>query len=151
MKKRIQISENDYQAALEESRNAPRNPWQLSAVLYDSVRNRIVMSFSQGVEFVLPVEFIEEFSKAKKKDLQKIYLTPSGETIVIDEVDAHISTKSLIEAVFSSLPPKLISSKFASRGGARTSAAKKVTSAENGRKGGRPKKHVGKEKELAIA
>ena len=95
-----------------------------------------------GVTFLLPVGLIDELADATPKALAGIYLTPSGETAVVDGVDAHIATRGLIDIVLASLPEELIAARFGAIGGAKTGSLKRATSAANGKKGGRPKKEI---------
>lgn len=138
MKKPIVVSDAAYHAALVASAQAPRNPWQLEAVRYVEEGNKIALIFAQGVELVVPASMIPQFSSARPEQLSEIYLTPSGEIIVVNELDVHLGTKELIEAALTVLPGQALNAKFGARGGARSSAAKKISSAENGKKGGRP-------------
>ncbi len=140
MSEKFEITEIAYQQALAKSKNVPRNPWQLDSVEYDKTRKRIILVFPRAVGFAIPVALVDELANAKDKDLEKIHLTPSGETLVVEGVDAYISTKGLIEDILGSIPKEIIAARFGSIGGSRTSTVKKSSSAENGRKGGRPKK-----------
>lgn len=140
MKKTHHISQADYEKALAESAKRPRNPWALDAVEYDGVKKSILMRFPGGVGLALPVSLIDEFASVKAADLLKVYLSPSGETLCLDEAGVHISTHGLIRDVFAQLPKEMLASRFGAIGGSRSSETKKVTSAENGKKGGRPKK-----------
>lgn len=100
------------------------------------------MVFEQGVELSLPTSLIPELSGAKARDLDDVFLSPSGEIIVFDALDAHLSTKAVIEAALAVMPQGAFSAKFGAIGGAKSSPAKKISSAENGKKGGRPKKAI---------
>lgn len=140
MRQKFEISKAAYQQAIENRQKAPRNPWQLDAVRYDRVRKSIVLVFPKHISFSIPVELINELTHAKARELESIYLTPSGETLVVEGVDAYISTKGLIRDILEAMPREILTAKFASIGGSQRSTIKKISSAENGRKGGRPKK-----------
>ena len=142
MKKNHHISQEAYEKALADSAKRVRNPWAVDAVEYDGVKESILMRFPGGVGLALPVSFIDEFAGVKPADLLKVYLSPSAETLCLDEADVHISTHGLIRDVFAQLPKEMLASRFGSIGGSRSSETKKATSAENGKKGGRPKKAV---------
>jgi hypothetical protein len=142
MRKEFAISEKSYRDALKRSSASPNDPWRLRTVAYDKRSGSIVMSLSIGVSFLVPAEQIAELSGASISGLSKIYLTPSGETLVVESVDAHISAKGLISDVLSRFPVEFFTSRFAAIGGARTSSQKKLSSVENGKKGGRPKKTI---------
>ena len=140
MKKTHHMSQATYEKALADSAMRPRNPWAVDAVEYDGVKKSILMRFPSGVGLALPVSLIDEFASVKPADLLKVYLSPSGETLCLDEVDVHVSTHGLIRDVFAQLPKGILASRFGAIGGSRSSETKKMTSAENGKKGGRPKK-----------
>ena len=117
-----------------------RNPWALDGVAYDVKARKLVLQFPAGVSFLIPIDLVGEFAQVDAALLSQLYLTPSGETIALDEADVYISTRGLISDVFARLPPEISASHFGSRGGSKTSEAKRVASIENGRKGGRPSK-----------
>lgn len=137
---RITISDEQYSQELAISETRPRPPWSLSSVSYDWRRNRIIMGLAKGVEFSLPVELVSELSAATVEGLAQIHLTPSGEMVVVEQVDAHIGTKGLIETALGVIPAKAMAASLGASGGARSSEAKRTAAAENGRKGGRPRK-----------
>lgn len=139
MTSKIVISDKKYQAALKKSAKLVKSPWQLTALKYLKNKQCLVLSFEQGVELSLPTSLIPQLANAKPADLRGAFLSPSGEIIVIEELDVHLSTKEVIECALSVMPHAAFSSKFGAIGGAKSSAAKKITSAANGRKGGRPK------------
>lgn len=137
---RIKISDEEYGQALAESESRPRPPWSLASIRYDRRRNRIVMGLEKGVEFSLPLALVSELSGAAPDVLAQMYLTPSGEMLVVDAMDAHIGTKGLIDAALSVLPARAFAATLGATGGARSTSAKRNAAAENGKKGGRPPK-----------
>lgn len=147
----ICISETDYQQSLQASLDAPKSPWQLTAIAYTRPHHELTLSFEQGVKLCVPVSLIPLLAKAKQKDLTAVTLSPSGEIILFDSIDIHLSSRSVIEAALLVMPEGIFASQFGARGGARSSAAKKKSSAENGKKGGRPKKKVTIPQEALVA
>lgn len=137
---RIKMSDEEYGQALAASESRPHPPWSLASVRYDRRRNRIVMGLEKGVEFSLPLALVSELSGAAPDVLAQMYLTPSGEVLVVDAIDAHIGTKGLIEAALSVLPARAFAATLGAAGGARSTSAKRNAAAENGKKGGRPAK-----------
>jgi hypothetical protein len=66
---------------------------------------------------------------------------PDGSAIEIEQRDIHVSVYGLIVALLPAmLPSQAIAAIFARRGGQSTSAAKRQSAQQNGRKGGRPRK-----------
>ena len=139
MRPKIVISDKEYERALERSASSPKNPWQLTGLKYLKNKKCLVLCFEQGVELSLPTSLVPQLKNAKPESLKDAFLSPSGEIIVIENLDVHLSTKEVIEAALSVLPHAAFASKFGAIGGAKSSAAKKIASAANGRKGGRPK------------
>lgn len=139
MRSKIVISDEEYQMALEKSADLPKNPWQLTGLNYRKNKKCLVLAFEQGVELSVPTSLIPQLANAKPQDLKNAFLSPSGEIIAVEELDVHLSTKEVIEAALSVMPHAAFASRFGAIGGAKSSAAKKIASAANGRKGGRPK------------
>ncbi|MEV4778821.1 DUF2442 domain-containing protein [Burkholderia sp. LMU1-1-1.1] len=139
MKPKIVISNEEYEKALKRSVSSPKNPWQLTGLKYLKNKKCLVLGFEQGVELSLPTSLVPQLKDAQPENLKDAFLSPSGEIIVIESLDVHLSTKEVIEAALSVVPHAAFASKFGAIGGAKSSAAKKITSAANGRKGGRPK------------
>ena len=98
------------------------------------------MGLAKGVEFSLPVKLVSELAAATAEGLAQIHLTPSGEMVVVEQVNAHIGTKGLIETALSVIPATAMAASLGASGGARSSVAKRTAAAENGKKGGRPRK-----------
>lgn len=115
-------------------------PKRYESVHYDEKRRSIVLALVGGVELALPVAAIDELANVAPKHLKEARLSVSGDTIVFAAADVHISTDGLVRDMLAQIPREVIAAQFATSGGARTSAAKKLASAANGKLGGRPKK-----------
>ncbi|HEY4067349.1 MAG TPA: DUF2442 domain-containing protein [Burkholderiaceae bacterium] len=140
MRKPHHLSPADYEKALADSATRSRSPWAVDAVEYDESNGTLVLRFPGEVALAFPASAVVEFANVAHDDLRKLSLSPSGEILSLDEADVHISTRGLIRDVFALLPKEVIASRFGAMGGSKTSDAKKTSSAENGRKGGRPRK-----------
>jgi hypothetical protein len=138
-----ELTPSAYKALVISADKQEASPWALDAVRYSSVGGKRMLElffpeFSLGV----PLLAIRELTKATVKDLQQLRLSPAGDTIVADTLDAHISVEGLLKDLSNESPgfSQLVSTLFATRGGKRSTEKKRVTSVENGRKGGRPRK-----------
>ena len=140
MPERHHLSQADYEKALAASAVRPKPPWAVESVEFDSVSRNMILRFPGGVGLSVPVVFITELTRLKTADLKRVYLSPSGETLCLDSADVHVSTRGLINEVFAQLPKEVAASRMGAVGGGSTSPAKRLSSAENGKKGGRPRK-----------
>ena len=125
MRAKIVISDEHYQNALKKSASLPKNPWQLNGLQYLKNKRHLVLGFEQGVELSVPTSLIPQLTNADPERLKDAFLSPSGEIIVIEDLDVHLSTKEVIEAALSVMPHAAFASKFGAIGGAKSSAAKK--------------------------
>ncbi len=113
---------------------------RITSVGYDRRDDKITLALANGIEYRLPVASIAELSQLPKASLEALCLSPSGEVLALELEDVHISTDGLLLDVAGGLPDKILAARFGAAGGARTSALKKASSAENGKLGGRPRK-----------
>ena len=122
------------------------SPWILSGVSYARAEGRaparVVLAFLSGDTFGIPLEMISELRAATPRQLAKLELSPAGDTIISDAMDAHISVEGLLadyakrQKAFAERTSKL----WAVVLGSKTSESKRMAAIENGRKGGRPRK-----------
>lgn len=144
-----ELTPSAYKALVRYADNRELSPWALDGVRYfSSSGNRMLQLFFPEFSLGVPLA-IHELSTATVKDLQQLRLSPSGDTIIADSIDAHIRVEGLLKDLSNVSPrfSQLISTLFAVRGGTKSSEKKRRTSAENGRKGGRPRKS----EEVAVA
>jgi hypothetical protein len=146
-RKHTKLSVNDYQALARSEAELAASPWRLEQIRYlcGGGPRRLELSFpgpASAPSLVVPVSNIRELASATVKDLRELHLSPARDTIVSDALDVHISVEGLIRDVHQSNAAfkKLISTLWGAQGGRRTSDLKRLTSAANGKKGGRPPK-----------
>jgi hypothetical protein len=146
-RKHTKLSAKDYQGLVKSEADLVVSPWALDQIHYLSSGGprRLELSFpgsSSAPSLVVPVSSIPELASATVRDLRELHLSPARDTIISDTLDVHISVEGLIRDVHQSNEAfkKLISTLWGAQGGSSTSDRKRVTSAENGKRGGRPPK-----------
>lgn len=122
------------------------NPWALESVRFAKADSHmpahVVLVFPSGDSLGIPFSMVNELRKATPRQLATLQLSPSGDTIICQACDAFISVEGLVldyarrQAPFAARVVKLSSAAL----GSRTSESKRLAAAENGKKGGRPRK-----------
>ena len=134
-----QVSDGQYAQALAAGRAEAEAEFRAQAVRYVPEWDAIEIVTTRNTDFLIPRQWIGALQEASTKDLKKLEVWPDGSAI--EQRDIHISVHGLIVALLPAmLPSRVIAAVFASRGGQSTSAAKRQSAQENGRKGGRPRK-----------
>jgi hypothetical protein len=145
-----QITDAEYAAALVAGRMESESEVRAQAVRYVPDRDAIEIVTNRNAGVLIPREWIGALQDVPHEDLDKLEIWPDGSAIELDARDIHISVHGLLTATLPAiLPPQVIASIFASRGGQATSEAKRVSSRENGRRGGRPRKKKASTEETA--
>ena len=122
------------------------NPWALESVRFAKADSHmpahVVLVFPSGDSLGIPFSTVKELRQATPRQLATLQLSPSGDTIICQACDAFISVEGLVldymrrQAPFAARVVKLSSAAL----GSRTSESKRLAAAENGKKGGRPRK-----------
>jgi hypothetical protein len=107
---------------------------------YDRQGARIVVSLSNGLDIGVPVAMAQGLAGAKASQLSAIEITPTGLGLHWPKLDADLYLPSLLQGLFGTR--RWMASLLGKAGGRSTSAAKKVASRANGKRGGRPRKEL---------
>lgn len=111
---------------------------------YDKKSRRLILEMENGTTLLIPVNLIQGLQTVDDTALNDFDLMLEGSQIHCHVLDVQFYVKSLLEGVFgtskwmNNLKEHL--SEAGRKGGASRSQAKRTASAENGKKGGRPRK-----------
>lgn len=109
-----------------------------SGACFDAETREVVVEFNNGSKFIFPADKGQGLQGATDEQLANIKLFPGGAGLRWEDLDVDLSIPYLMEGIFGS---KLWMREMTAKGGRSTSEAKKASSKENGKKGGRPRKN----------
>jgi hypothetical protein len=121
------------EAAVREAREAERIEPRADFVSYDGGRGLVLVELKSGFVFGFAPERAPGLAGASPAQLAAVRISPSGDGLHWDELDAHISLAGLMESAFNlrEWAPRYL--------GQMKSEAKARAARENGAKGGRPR------------
>jgi len=139
------ISDAEFAAALAAGRVEAETEIRAQAVRYVADRDAIEIVTTRHAGFLIPRGWIGALQDVPIEELAKLEVWSDGSAIELEDRDIHISVDGLMTAILPAmLPMRTVAAIFASRGGRATSDAKRSSAQENGRRGGRPRKAVGR-------
>ncbi|MGI9039787.1 MAG: DUF2442 domain-containing protein [Gemmatimonadales bacterium] len=104
---------------------------------YDPVRGLIVVELTNGAFFGFPARLAQGLRGAAPGRLAEIEISPSGEALHWERLDADLRVGALLQGVFGT---RAWMRELGRAGGRARSAAKTQAARLNGAKGGRPRK-----------
>ncbi len=110
---------------------------------YNKTTKRIVLELRNGVTLLVPVNLIQGLKSGDDKTLSDFDLMFDGSEIHWHALDVQFYVEDFLRGIFGT--PKWMSSlkehlsEIGRKGGSARSIAKRISSAENGKKGGRPR------------
>ena len=113
------------------------------AARYDAVTKRFVLDMKNGSTFLLPANLIQGLQAGSDEELADFSLIIEGTQIHWHALDVQFYIEDLLRGVFGT--PRWMENvnrhlaEIGRKGGQSTSVAKRKASAENGKKGGRPR------------
>jgi hypothetical protein len=109
------------------------------AVRYDRRISRIVISLASGLQIAFAPRDAQGLENAHPADLVDAKISPSGLGVHFPKLDADLYIPALLEGFLGS--KRWMASQMGKVGGLASTDAKAAAARENGKLGGRPKKH----------
>jgi hypothetical protein len=137
--------ERQFQEATRRGEEAIKTEPRAAAVRYDKKQKRIVVDLVNGVTLIFPPYLLQEVCQAREEDIADVKILGEGFTLEWTKLDQHFSVKGLLNGLFGNeswmdnLSRHLAA--IGAKGGSAKTEAKRKASAENGKRGGRPRKH----------
>jgi hypothetical protein len=124
------------EAAAREAREAERIEPRAVFVSYDAGRGMVLVEMASGFLFGFAPERAPGLAGASAEQLSAVRISPSGDGLHWEALDAHLSLGGLVETAFNlrEWAPRYL--------GQMKSEAKARAARENGLKGGRPRKRA---------
>lgn len=123
-------------AARERARIAKATEPRATSARYSRVTGRLTVALTNGAKFSFRARLAPGLEKASHAELSKVAVSPSGEGLFWDDLDAHLSVAGVLEAMIGSSRWMRV---LGRSGGRSRSPAKARAARANGAKGGRPK------------
>lgn len=128
----------EIEAARERGRIADETEPRAVSARYRRRTKRIEVELKDGCLFAFPAELGQGLQGATAEQLAKVEITPTGDGLHWEELDADLYVPSLLAGYFGT--ERWMARILGKRGGQKSSEAKRMAARINGRKGGRPKK-----------
>ena len=133
------ISAQTYRRVTKAGADVSNAPTAVSDAEVVSLAGRRVLSllFKSGQVVAIPLDTIEELAGTAPRHLRRVEISPFRDSLHFPAVDVDIYVPGLLA---DKIGP-LVRAEFARAAGSRLTSKKAAAARENGKKGGRPKKH----------
>jgi len=136
------VTDREIRAALKRGREADRAEPRAASARYDAKSGRVVLELTNGCSFAFPARFGEGLEGATPEQLAAVEVQAGGRALRWDELDVDLGVAPLVRGIFGTAAwMRDLRSQMAREGGRVSSPEKARAARENGRKGGRPRKH----------
>lgn len=138
------ILETEFEEAARRGKETIANSPKAKKISYNSKTKRLVIDLESGVTTLIPVNLIQILQNATDEQISDVEIAVEGLYLRWISLDEDLFLPNLMQGIFGtrkwmdSLNEHL--SAIGRKGGASRSDAKRRASAENGKKGGRPRK-----------
>lgn len=133
-----------FEEATKRGEEAIANSPKARKVSYNSKNKRLMVELENGLTVMIPSNLIQIFENATDEQIKDVEIGARGLYLRWGNLDEDLSVARLLQGVFGTAKwmngLKEHLSRAGKKGGASRSDTKRAASAENGRRGGRPRK-----------
>lgn len=133
-----ELTRDQIEAANERGRIIRETQPHAAAARYDAKADRVIVDLTNGATFAFPPRLVEGLHEAAAEDIAKVEVIGGGFGLHWETLDLDYTVPGLVNGVFGT------AGWMAARAGRATSPAKAAAARANGKKGGRPRKVLGR-------
>ena len=135
-----QLTEAEFEAAEARGKAMLETEPRAVSARYDRKTGRVTVELVNGCTYMFPTHLVQDLVDASPDDLKSIIVDGVGFNLHWPRLDADLYVPALVAGVFGTRD--WMRKALARQAGSTTSPAKAAAARENGRKGGRPRKHA---------
>ena len=130
----VELTDEDYEAALERGRVAEATEPRAKSAHYDAKSGRVVIDLKNGSTFAFPARLAQGLEHATDQQLAEVEVLGTGSGLHWETLNVDYTVPGLLAGIFGTRRH------MAQHAGRSTSPAKAAAARANGAKGGRPRK-----------
>lgn len=136
------LTDAEVEAALARGREADRLEPRAVSARFDAAAGRMVVELSNETSLTFPPALVRELRGAGPAGVAAVEVLAGGRALRWEALDLDLGVEPLLAGIFGTAGwMRQLRSEMGRAGGSAKSAAKAGAARENGRKGGRPRKH----------
>jgi hypothetical protein len=136
------ITDAEIDAALARGRETDRAEPRAVSARFDAAAGRLVVELTNDTSFTFPPVLVRELRGAEPADIAAVEVLAGGRALRWEALDLDLGVAPLLAGIFGTASwMRQLRSELGRAGGSTKSPAKASAARENGRKGGRPRKH----------
>ena len=135
-----QLTESEFKAAEARGKAMLETEPRAVSARYDRKTGRVTVELVNGCTYMFPTHLVQDLAEASPDDLEGVVVDGVGFNLHWPRLDADLYVPALVAGVFGTR--EWMRKALARQAGRTISPAKAAAARENGRKGGRPRKHA---------